>query len=302
MVNKQHIHIICGPTASGKSVHALAFADKYNGVIINADSMQIYDGLPILTAQPPTEDKDLQPHLLYGALHPNDACSAGNWREMVEPLIDDVLSQGKTPIIVGGSGLYIRALTDGLSPIPDIPDNFRDKVNQTYEALGKDKFFEALEKRDPVMAQRFHKDHKARIIRAWEVIEYTGRSLAEWQQAPRLTPPDDWMFDIIVVMPEREILYERCNQRFVWMLENGALDELTDFIKAKEEGHISDKALLNNALGVTALTAYLKGEISKEEAVERGQGDTRHYAKRQVTWFRNQIKNNINVAKINQVT
>ncbi len=129
-MNKQTIHIIGGPTASGKSAHALALADQLDGVIINADSMQIYDGLHTLTAQPPTQDTDAFPHRLYSALHPNESCSAGNWREMVEPIIQEVLEEGKTPIIVGGSGLYIHALTEGLSPIPDIPEDIRSNMTE----------------------------------------------------------------------------------------------------------------------------------------------------------------------------
>jgi len=261
------IHIIGGPTASGKSAQALKIAEDHDGVIINCDSMQIYDGLSVLTAQPPEEDLAQAPHLLYGALHPNEACSAGNWREMVEPIIHDVLKQGKTPIICGGSGLYIRALTNGLSPIPDIPDDIRSAASAKQEELGNPAFYDVLKQRDPVMAARLHPDHTARLVRAWEV-------------------------------PARETLYDRCNRRFTWMLDNGALEQLDAFNQAIEQGDISPNALLNNALGVKPLTAYLRGDMSKEDAIERGQGDTRRYAKRQVTWFRHQVKENKNVAKI----
>ncbi len=301
-MTKHSVHVVGGPTASGKSAHALDLAAKHDGIIINADSMQIYDGLPTLTAQPPEEDKQAFPHLLYGALHPNEPCSAGNWREKVEPLITDILSQGKAPIVVGGSGLYINALLYGLSPIPDIPDEVRAATNQAYEDLGKEAFFKELQKRDPIMADRFHEDHSARIIRAWEVLEATGKSLSVWQEMPLLSPPAEWQFNVALVMPERETLYDRCNQRFVWMLEHGAIEELEAFIEAKQAGEISETALLNNALGVKPLTAYLKGDMSKETAIERGQGETRRYAKRQVTWFRHQIKENKNVAKIETIS
>ena len=296
------IYVIGGPTASGKSAHALELAAAHDGVIINADSMQIYDGLPTLTAQPLAEDKMQAPHLLYGALHPNEACSAGNWREMVEPVIEDVLSDGKTPIICGGSGLYIQALIQGLSPIADIPDEIRSKASALQKELGNPAFYEALKERDPIMAARLHPDHTARLVRAWEVLEATGKSLSEWQAMPRVAPPENWQFEVNLVMPPRDMLYERCNQRFIWMLDNGALDELEEFNKAKQNGDISDKALLNNALGVKPLTAYLQGTKTKEEAIERGQADTRHYAKRQVTWFRHQIKENKNVAKIQTIS
>lgn len=301
-MTKQTIHIIGGPTASGKSAQALKVAAQCDGVIINADSMQIYNALPILTAQPPAEDKKACPHLLYGALHPNESCSAGNWREMVEPVINDVLAQGKTPIITGGSGLYIHALIEGLSPIPDISDDIRQAANAKQAELGNPAFYEELKKRDPIMAERLHADHTARLIRAWEVLEATGKSLSEWQTMPRQSPPDNWEFNVTLVMPVREKLYNRCNQRFIWMLDNGALEEVAAFNKAKENGEISDKALLNNALGVKPLTAYLNGDMSKTDAIERGQGETRRYAKRQVTWFKHQVKLNKYVAKINQIT
>jgi tRNA dimethylallyltransferase len=301
-VSNHKIHIIGGPTASGKSATALKLAEQYDGVIINCDSMQIYNGLSILTAQPPPEDLAQAPHLLYGTLHPNEACSAGNWREMVEPIITDVLSQGKTPIICGGSGLYIRALTDGLSPIPDIPDDIRSAASAKQQELGNPAFYDALKQRDPIMAERLHPDHTARLVRAWEVVEATGKSLAEWQELPLLAPPENWEFGVTLVMPERDVLYDRCNKRFTWMLDNGALEQLSEFNQAIEAGEISPHALLNNALGVKPLTAYMKGEISKEDAIKRGQADTRHYAKRQVTWFRHQVKENKNVAKISTIS
>ena len=295
------IYIIGGPTASGKSAHAIELADKTDSVIINADSMQVYDGLPILTAQPSGQDKAAHPHELYGALHPNESCSAGNWREMVEPLIQKTLKAGKTPIIVGGSGLYIKALIEGLSPIPDIPEDVRQAAGAKQKQLGNPAFHAELAKRDPVMAERLEPYNTARLVRAWEVLETTGKSLAEWQKAPRLGPPAKWQFDITLIIPERDILYNRCNQRFHRMLENGALEELEAFNQAIEEGKINANALLNHALGAKSLTAYLNGKLSKEEAIEKGQSETRHYAKRQVTWFKHQINLNKNVAKITNI-
>ena len=291
-MSKRVIHVIGGPTASGKSAHALDLAAKHDGVIINADSMQVYDGLHILTAQPTEEDQAQVPHKLYGTLHPNESCSAGNWREMVEPLIHETLNNGKTPIIVGGSGLYIKALVDGLSPMPDIPQDIRDAAGEKQKELGNPAFHEALKERDPVMAARLDPFNTARLIRAWEVLEATGQSLAEWQEMPRLSPPEDWEFHVTLVMPEREVLYDRCNKRFEWMLENGALEELEAFNQRIEDGDVRQNALLTHALGAEPLTAFLKGDLSKEEAIQKGQSETRQYAKRQVTWFRHQIKSN----------
>ncbi len=283
------IHIIAGPTASGKSARALELAEQTGGVIINCDSMQIYDGLQILTAQPPEEDLRQAPHLLYSHLHPNDTCSAGTWREIVEPIICNLLEQGKTPIIVGGTGLYIKALTHGLSPIPDIPQDVRDTAVKKQQELGNPAFHEMLAKYDPVMAKRFHPFHTARLIRAWEVLEATGKSLAEWQKLPLLAPPEHWKFDIEVIIPERHILHRRCNERFLWMIDKGVLDEVEQFSQRIENGEIRNNVALVKALGYRPLLSYIKGEISKDKAIKLSQAQTRQYAKKQITWFKNQI-------------
>lgn len=287
--NIQTIHIIGGPTASGKSARAIELAQQTDGVIINCDSMQIYDGLHLLTAQPPAEDLEQAPHLLYSHLHPNDPCSAGNWRELVEPIIHDLLSQGKTPVIVGGSGLYIKALTDGLSPMPDTPQDVRDAAMAKQQELGNPAFHEELAKRDPIMAARFHPFHTARLVRAWEVLEATGKSLSEWQEVERIRPPDNWKFDIEVIIPDRPVLHQRCNDRFIWMMDNGALEEVEEFSKRVESGEIHHNVPLLKALGYRELLNYIKGEISKTESIEKSQARTRQYAKQQVTWFKNQV-------------
>jgi len=283
------IFIIAGPTASGKSARAMEVARETNGVIINCDSQQIYDGLPILSAQPSAEDKAEIPHRLYAELHPNDVCSAGNWREIVEPIIQETIKNGQTPVICGGTGLYIKALIDGLSPMPDIPDEVRNAVVAKHEELGAEEFYAELKSRDPIMATRFHVNHKARIIRAMEVLEATGQSLAEWQDLPRIPPPAEWNFKIEKILPDRKTLYERCNERFDWMLENGALEEVEAFNALLQSGKVNDGVPLTKALGFKELRLYLNGEISKEEATETAKTATRRYAKRQVTWFRNQL-------------
>jgi len=283
------IHIVAGPTASGKSARAMELARELDGVIINCDSQQIYDGLPILSAQPSDQDKEEIPHLLYAALHPNDVCSAGNWRELVQPIIEETLDAGQTPIICGGTGLYIKALIEGLSPMPDIPDEIRTAVVAKYEEIGAEAFYAELKNRDPEMAARFHVNHKARIIRAMEVLEATGKSLAEWQKADRLSPPSDWRFEIHKILPKREELYRRCNERFVWMVENGALEEVEQFDALLKSGQVKEGVPLCKALGFKELRAYLAGQISKDDAIQAAQGLTRRYAKRQVTWFRNQL-------------
>ncbi len=283
------IMVVAGPTASGKSAKALELAKEHNGVIINCDSQQIYDGLPILSAQPSDKDKAQIPHKLYAALHPNNVCSAGNWREIAEPIIQETIENGQTPIICGGSGLYIKSLVDGLSPMPDIPDDIRDAVVRRYDEVGAQAFYNELKARDPVMAERFHVNHKARIIRAMEVLEATGKSLSEWQTLPRIPPPAHWHFIIHKILPDRETLYDRCNKRFEWMVDHGALEEVEEFNAQIQSGVVTDGVPLTKALGFKELRDYLDGHLSKEEAIMLAQTATRQYAKRQVTWFRNQL-------------
>lgn len=286
---RKTIYIIAGPTASGKSARALELAQEIDGEIVNCDSLQIYDGLHMLTAQPPLRDRAAVPHWLYGKLHPNETCSAGNWREMAEPIIRDILERGKTPIIVGGSGLYIKALTDGLSPMPDVPSDVRAHAVALQKKLGNPAFHDMLLKRDPEMAMRFHPFHTARLVRAWEVLEATGKSLSVWQKQSRLSPPDDWNFKTEIIIPERPVLHERCNTRFEMMMKNGVMEEVEWFAKRIQTGEVKPDAPLTKALGYKQLLAFLYGKISKEDAIELSQARTRQYAKQQVTWFRNQM-------------
>lgn len=292
------IYIIAGPTAGGKSALALAKAKGMGGAVVNADSRQIYNELPVLTAQPSGEDKHQVPHYLYDALHPNDACSAGAWREMAVPLIADLLDKGVVPIVTGGSGLYLKALIEGLSPIPDIPSDIRRAAVQKQKECGNPAFYEELKKRDPVTAALYHPMHTARLVHAWEILEATGKPLASWQSLPKTPPPADWQFDVTLVMPPREILYARCNQRFHQMLEQGAMEELESFDQKVAAGNIRKDAVLVKTVGAAALRACREGRISKEEAIILAQTETRQYAKRQMTWFRNQIGDQENIANI----
>lgn len=287
MTDTAIIHVIAGPTASGKSALALSKARDFDGVIINADSMQIYDAMPMLTAQPSPEDKAAAPHALYGVLAQHEKCSAGRWRAMAIAEIEKTLAQGKTPIVAGGSGLYIKALMEGFSPIPDVPADIRMRVTQHFDAIGAEAFYAELKKRDPVMAARFHPHHSARILRAYEVIEATGTSLSVFQDMPKENPPAHWRFHVTRVMPEKQVLDKRCDARFDAMMERGVLDEVRVFYASHA---IPDDALIHRALGAAPLRRHLDGEISKEDAVIRAKADTRQYAKRQMTWFRHQIR------------
>lgn len=298
-MEKRTIHIIGGPTASGKSAHAIDIAQKLDGVVINCDSRQIYSDLPILTAQPPEEDRQIVPHELYGTLHPNELCSAGSWVRMTIPVIEKILQTGKTPIITGGNGLYIKALIEGLSPIPDVPDDIRQRTIATQKELGNPAFHEALKKRDPHTAALYHPMHTARLIHAWEILEATGKPLAQWQQIPKIAPPSDWLFDITLVMPERETLYTRCNNRFLSMLREGAMEELEAFDQKIADGTYKADCTLVKTLGTSPLRRHRAGEISKDEAITLAQTETRQYAKRQTTWFSNQISKQPNINNIN---
>ena len=260
--------------------------------------MQVYDALHILTAHPSIEDQKKVPHELYGYLHPNDPCSAGNWCEVVQAQIQNILNKGKSPIVVGGSGLYLHSLMEGLSPVPDIPDDIRAAAVAKQQEMGNPNFYALLQERDPVMAQRFHPYHTARLIRAWEVLEATGKSLAQWQEMPRNRPPSTWQFDVTLVIPPREKLYRRCNERFDWMLENGALEEVQAFFEKIDEGDVRPDVPLIKALGARVLRDYIQGKLGKDEAIARGKAETRQYAKRQTTWFKHQIKPAVHIVSL----
>ena len=292
------IHIIAGPTASGKSALAIERAQKLGGAIVNCDSRQIYDALPILSAQPSDEDKAAAPHHLYGTLHPNDTCSAGSWREMTMPLIEKLLAEGIAPIITGGNGLYIKTLIEGISPIPDVPPEIRAAAVARQQELGNPAFHAELMRRDPATAAKYHPMHTARLVHAWEVLEATGTPLAEWQAVPKVTPPEDWMFDITLVMPDRETLYARCDKRFHQMIAMGAAEELHAFYERVEAGEINRESVVIKTVGANALRALSEGRISKEDAITLAQTETRQYAKRQTTWFKNQMKPQKNIANI----
>lgn len=284
------VHIIAGPTAGGKSAYALRRAAKENGVIINADSMQIYDALPILTAAPRLEEMQGIPHRLYNILPPAERCSAARWCSLAHLEIARVLTEGRTPFLVGGTGLYLKALMEGLAPIPDIPQDVRENAVREQERLGNPAFHAALALKDPVMAARLHPQDTQRLIRAWEVWEATGRSLASWQIVPPDAPPAHYHYHVTLILPPRGTLYDRCNRRFDMMMENGALEETAAFARRIDKGDIPEDAPVTGALGFKPLRAYLQGEQTREEALKRAKTDTRHYAKRQVTWFRHQVR------------
>lgn len=277
--------IIGGPTASGKSGLALALAKRAGGVVINADSMQVYADLRIVTARPSAADEAEAPHTLYGIVPASVRMSAARWRELALAEIDKAHAEDRLPIVVGGTGLYLRSLMQGLSDIPDIPADVRQAAMDLQADIGSPALHERLAAIDPVTASRLHSTDSQRLIRAWEVIQATGRSISDWQAAPPTDVPTHLSFTTLVVEPPRPRLYAQCDQRFLIMLEQGAEEEVAALMA---QG--LDPALpACKALGVPEIAAILSGAMDRETAIAKAQQLTRNYAKRQLTWFRNQM-------------
>lgn len=283
------VYVIAGPTASGKSSRAVELALRMDGVLINADSIQLYDVLPLLTAAPAEGDKACVDHRLYGALSPNAACSARQWSEMALSEIAHAQAQGRVPVLVGGTGFYLKALIEGFSPIPDVPPEVRGAAADLQARLGNPAFHAHLAARDPAMGARLHPHDTQRLIRAFEVLDFTGRSLADWQAEPKTGGASGLDFQYDIALPDRAALYESCDRRFDAMMAAGALDEVSAFDDKIKAGIFPNDCPPTRALGFRELQAYLRGEMSLAEAVTQAKAQTRHYAKRQVTWFRNQM-------------
>jgi len=276
MENK--VIIIAGATGSGKSALALKLAQEQaqGSVIINADSMQVYQDLALLTARPSREDMDKVPHRLYGFLSGKERFSAAAWAAMAAEEIKAAFAKGLVPIVVGGTGLYISALVDGLAPVPDVPLEIRQKVR----AMDIDEARVRLHEVD----KDFAFTDKHRVFRALEVYLATGRTHTSWQQEPRQKLVDA-VFEKRYLEPDRVELYEHLNQRFLDMLKAGAVDEVRALLAKK----YPDDAPVMKALGVSEIKQFLHGELSKEDMILRAQQSTRNYAKRQITWFRHQF-------------
>jgi tRNA dimethylallyltransferase len=274
--------LIAGPTASGKSGAGLELAARFGGTIINADSMQVYRELRLLTARPSEADEARVPHRLYGTVPAAQAYSVGRWLGDVGSAIAEAQWKGRLPILVGGTGLYFKALTEGLAPVPEIPAEIRSYWRGRSDELGRDALLAELTARDPTMAARLGPADPQRIVRALEVIDATGVSLAEWQggnAAPLLAPGDA---SRIVIAPEREPLYAAIDARFDRMIERGALDEVRALLALKLDPGLPAM----RAHGVRELAAYLSGALTSEEAMTKAKTESRRYAKRQMTWLR----------------
>ncbi len=287
---KKKIILIGGPTASGKSGLALKIAGAFDGAIINADSMQVYRELRTLTARPTIADETEAPHHLYGHLAGSAPCSVAVWLAAAREKIDVSWAENKTPIVTGGTGLYFKALLEGLAAVPEISENVREEVRRQLEKDGASSLHQQLNKLDPEMAARLEPGDSQRVTRALEVILSTGRSLRDWQaEQPEgglnreMAPNSILSF---AFLPDRETLYERCNARLRQMVEvEDAIDEVRHLLSLNYAPHLP----VMKALGVPQIALYLRNEQSLEEAIQQTQTATRQYAKRQMTWFRNQF-------------
>jgi tRNA dimethylallyltransferase len=275
--------LIAGPTASGKSAAALALAERVGGTLINADSMQIYRELRVLTARPTPDEEARVPHRLYGHVCVHALYSAGRYQADAAAALAEVRASGRVPIFVGGTGLYFEALTEGLADIPTVPAAVREAVRARREALGAEAFFAVLASRDPQSGRNLRPSDTQRTLRAMEVLEATGKPLCHWQTGKTEPVLKGLRLARFVLSPPRAELHAAINARFEAMLGQGALEE------AKSLAGLDPSLPAAKILGLRPLQALAAGEMSREGALAIAQATTRQYAKRQLTWFRHRM-------------
>jgi len=276
--------IIAGPTASGKSAYALGLAERRGGTIINADSAQVYRDLRVLSARPSLEEEARAPHRLFGYLDGEEPCSAARWAGDARAAIDETVAAGRLPILIGGTGLYLRTLLDGIAPVPAIDPAIR----KTVRALPVAEAHAALRVEDPPTAVRLSPNDTARVARALEVVRSTSRPLAAWQTQRTGGIADRFALEPLLLLPDRDVLAKRINARLETMFAGGAIEEVAALLARR----LPPDAPVLRAIGVAEITAYLSGRITRAEALARAQLATRQYAKRQGTWFRRQASAN----------
>ncbi|MBC93259.1 MAG: tRNA (adenosine(37)-N6)-dimethylallyltransferase MiaA [Rhodospirillaceae bacterium] len=293
--------VIGGPTACGKSGLALAIAENFDGIIVNADAIQVYRDLRILTARPTEDEEKRIPHRLYGILDAKESCSAGTWQALALKEIENIQNIGKLPIIVGGTGLYLKALTEGIAPIPKIPLSVRKSVREFYSEVGKAEFYTQFTKKDPITAARIQPNDAQRLMRAWEVMEATGKSISLWQEEKMQSP--NLKFTMVVGTPLRETLYAACDKRIFNMISDGVLEEVKALMIRFQNEKFNNLPVFK-AIAFKEFSSYLAGDTTLDIAITKAQQQTRRYAKRQMTWFRNQTnidagnkKRNVKVLK-----
>lgn len=296
MFMKHTVLCLMGPTASGKTRLALELARALDGEIVNADSMQLYDCFPILSAQPTVEEMRSTPHHLFGVLHPPAQGSAAAWAQMAQEKITDILARGRLPILVGGTGLYFEFLLFGASEIPEIDNEFREQAKAEYVA-NPEQVRQKLAAHDPEIAARLKPNDTQRIVRAYEVWLATGKPLSQWQKQEFVKPQHDWKPICLLLLPERDALYKNIEARFRHMLEKGAL------VEAHNMQNLPPSHPASKTLGASELYEHSRGQLSREEAIEKAMTKSRNYAKRQYTWFNNRFlnkakENGLNVLKL----
>ncbi|WP_077117320.1 tRNA (adenosine(37)-N6)-dimethylallyltransferase MiaA [Agrobacterium rosae] len=277
--------LITGPTASGKSALALRLAQEKNGVVINADSMQVYDTLRVLTARPSPEEVEDVPHHLYGHVAASTLYSTGEWLRDITTLLEKLRGEGRFPVIVGGTGLYFKALTGGLSDMPSIPAQIRESYRTRLLEDGAAGLHEELSNRDPQIAASLRPTDGQRIVRALEILEATGKSIRTFQDASGPVIIDPARAQKFVVLPERAVLHDRINRRFAGMMQSGAVEEVQALLALD----LPPDATAMKAIGVSQIAEMLAGRMTEAEVIEKAAAATRQYAKRQMTWFRNQM-------------
>ena len=272
--------VVGGATASGKSGLALTLAKELNGVVINADSMQVYRDVPTLTARPSESEQQGIPHRLYGFLEPDENCSVFKWVRLAAEEIKRAWRENKVPVVVGGTGFYLQTLIQGISPVPQVKDETRAEIRRQYERQGYDKFLKDFQKKDPF----FTFTDPQRILRAAEVLAETGKSVTYWQSLPFQKEIEADFLCFLTDVP-REELYERCNKRFKQMMKIGAVEEVQTLLAKNPPAD----CLIMKAVGVAEIKAMLSKEMSREQAVLHACQMTRNYAKRQMTWFKHRF-------------
>jgi tRNA dimethylallyltransferase len=280
--SEKSVTLIAGPTASGKSALGVRLAVERGGIVVNADSMQVYRELRILTARPGEEDEAVVPHRLYGFRAGANPYSVAEWLKDLAPLIAAARAGGPPLVIVGGTGLYFKALLEGLSPVPDIPADIRAHWRGQNVAKNSAELYHILRERDPAMAARLAPSDPQRIVRALEVLDATGQSLLDWQQMPGEALLSEAEAELLYVSPPRDVLYARCDARLDRMLELGVLEE----VERLAAQNLDPGLPVMRALGVRPLLAHLQGVLALDAALAEAKTETRQYAKRQLTWAR----------------
>lgn len=273
--------LIAGPTASGKSALALAIAERHRGTVINADSAQVYRDLRVLSARPSPQEEARAPHRLFGHVDGAEDHNAARWASEARGEIAAAHDAGRLPILVGGTGLYLRTLLDGIAPVPDIDPEIRAEVR----ALAVGQAHEALTIADPAAAARLNPADTTRVARALEVVRSTGHTLADWQATRIGGIGGDIALLPAILLPPRDWLHERCDRRLAMMFDEGAIEEVRALVG---RGDVPPDSPVMRAIGVREIAAMLGGEIDRETALDAARTATRQYAKRQYTWFRNQ--------------